>query len=197
MSWNTLKKQIEKCDACKLRKSCTQVVSGDGNPEATVAIIGEGPGETEDEQGLPFVGASGRFLRREMRFCALPEDDVFILNIVKCRPPENRDPEPEEVEACWPWTEKTLATIRPKVIVALGAVSLSTLAYRYGFSKKLGSQLKITAVAGRPVWVEDRHFYVYPMFHPAFAMRSRARRNDFRGHMKFLVTSLPGWLLRP
>lgn len=197
MTWEELEAQIKACEACKLRGGCKQVVPGEGIPNAKVLFMGEGPGGDEDELGRPFVGRSGKFLRQEIRRRGVPEDDMFITNIVKCRPPDNRDPEPEEIDACWQWTEKILALVKPKVIVTLGKYSLSALAYRYGFSKKLGSQMKITAVAGRPVWVEDRHFYVYPMFHPAFAQRSRVRREEFSGHMRFLVTSLPGWLERP
>lgn len=197
MTWAKLEAQIKNCDQCKLRAGCTQVVPGEGNPDAKILFIGEGPGEQEDEAGLPFVGYSGKFLRQEIQRRGIPEDDIFITNIVRCRPPDNRDPEPEEIDACWQWTEQTLACVRPKVIVTLGKYSLSALAYRYNFSKKLGSQIKITAVAGRPIWVEDRHFYVLPMFHPAFATRSRVRREEFGGHMRFLVASLPGWLRRP
>lgn len=197
MSWAELEAQIKSCHACKLRDGCIQVVPGEGVTNAKVLFIGEGPGENEDKDGVPFVGHSGKFLRQEIRRRGVPEDNMFITNIVRCRPPDNRDPEPEEIDACWHWTEKTLALIKPKVIVTLGKYSLSALAYRYEFSKKLGSQMKITAIAGRPIWVEDRHFYVYPMFHPSFATRSRVRREEFGGHMRFLVTSLPGWLERP
>ncbi|RLI87366.1 MAG: uracil-DNA glycosylase [Archaeoglobales archaeon] len=197
MSWTELQADIQKCNACKLRASCTQVIAGEGNTDARVLFISEGPDEKEDETGTPFSGYSGKFLHGEIRRRGIPDEDTFTTNVVRCYPPDGRDPEPEEIDACWQWTEKILALVKPKIIVTLGKYPLSALAYRYGFSKKLGSQIKITTIAGRSIWVEDKHFYVYPMYHPSFATRSRVRREEFAGHMRFLATSLPGWLERP
>jgi len=162
-----------------------------------VLFLGESPGEQEDIGGKPFMGPAGKFLHGTLKRRGIPSEETFFTNVVRCRPPDDRDPEPEEIDACWKWTKRTLALVQPKIIVTLGKYSLGALAHRYGFSRKLGSQIKITSVAGRPVWVEDQHCYIYPMYHPAFASRSRVRREEFDGHMRFLVASLPGWLARP
>jgi DNA polymerase len=157
-------------------------------------FIGEGPGEQEDKQGLPFVGRSGQFLRSAIKRAGIL-DDVFITNVVRCRPPDNRDPEPEEIEACWEWTQELLKAVKPKILVTLGKYSLTTLAYKLGFGSKVRQQ-SVTKIAGKPIYIEDRHFYCYPMVHPAYAMRGRTKRSEFIGHMRYLAISIPGWLRR-
>jgi len=188
--------EITACTKCALRKGCKQVVPGQGTSDASIFFVGEAPGREEDEQGLPFVGRSGRYLRREFQRVEIPPDLIYITNIVRCRPPENRDPEPDEIEACWDWTLQLLQAIKPKVVVSLGKYSMTTLAYKLGYGKKIGQQ-GVTKLAGRPIYVEARKFYAYPMTHPAYAMRGRAKREEFTAHMRYLAVSLPGWLRRP
>lgn len=196
MELNNLFDKITACTKCELRKGCKQVVPGEGNPKASIFLVGEGPGESEDRQGFPFVGRSGQYLRNELQRAEIPLNKIFITNVVRCRPPDNRDPEPVEIEACWEWTIKLLRLIQPKVIVSLGKYSMVTLAYKLGYGNKIGQQT-ITKVAGRPIYVEKRKFYAYPMTHPAYAMRSRPKREEFSAHMRYLAMSLPGWLRRP
>lgn len=188
--------EIRGCDRCGLRTGCTQVVPGEGPEDATMVFVGEAPGADEDKSGRPFVGRSGQHLRMMIRECRLPEDKIFITNTVRCRPPENRDPTPEEIESCWPWTVKLLQEIRPKVIVTLGKPALKTLSYKFQFTKKVGS-LPITKVAGVPIYLEDRRCYVYPVLHPSYALRRNEAREDFAAQLRYLVVALPGWLRRP
>ena len=108
------------CTRCKLAQGRTQVVFGDGSPDADLLFIGEGPGFHEDKQGIPFVGAAGQLLNRMLGEIGLGRDEVYIANIVKCRPPGNRDPQPDEIEACTPWLVEQISLIQPRVVVTLG-----------------------------------------------------------------------------
>ena len=119
-----LNTSMSMCSNCALRCGASRVVPGDGNPEAQIMFIGEAPGKKEDEQGIPFVGAAGKFLNEMLASINLKREDIYIANVVKCRPPENRDPLPEEVAACWPWLEKQIEIIDPKIIITLGRHSL-------------------------------------------------------------------------
>ena len=188
------------CTRCALRtgadSECTQVVPGVGSQGANVAFFGEGPGRDEDEKGEPFVGRSGQLLRAQLRSAKIGLEDVYISNTVRCRPPGNRDPLPEEAETCWHWTHRTLVLIQPRIIVALGRPALATLARKLGFSKKIG-QLSITKLAGKPIFVEERNFFCYPIFHPAYALRNPRVRAEFQAHIRYLALAIPGWLARP
>lgn len=192
-----LHNEIKECQRCHLRKQCTQAVPGDGEATATIAFIGEGPGQREDQLGIPFVGRGGQLLRGHMRAAGILQKKHlwYITNIIRCRPPENRDPHPDEVEACWEWTSKTLKIIAPKIIVPLGKAALYPLAHRLGFSNKIG-QLTITKLAGKPFYVEERKIYVIPFFHPAYALRRRDVDEEFRSHMLYLGKAYPGWAER-
>lgn len=191
-----LHQQMVLCQNCDLCSGRTNVVPGEGSEDAQIVFFGEGPGQLEDEQGRPFVGRSGQHLHSVLRMARISRNDIYISNTVRCRPPNNRDPLPEEADACWPWTIKTLQIIQPRIIVTLGKPALMTLAQKLGFSKKVG-QLSITKVAGKPIFVEERNFYCFPMLHPSYALRRRDAREDFSAHMKYLKLAIPGWLERP
>lgn len=148
----------------ELAKNATQLVFGDGNPEAELVFVGEAPGKNEDEQGLPFVGAAGRFLNEMLEMIGLKRQDVYITNIVKYRPPNNRDPFPDEKEAFMPYLESQLEVIQPKLTVTLGRHSLNCFL----------PDLQISRVHGQP---KRYHGRVYlPLFHPAAALYNGAMR---------------------
>jgi len=160
-----LKGRIEQDDPTpELRKGATQLVFGDGNPEAAVVFIGEAPGKNEDEQGKPFVGAAGKFLNEMLEMIGMERKDIYITNIVKYRPPNNRDPLPDEKEAFLPYLQEQLDIIGPKLIVTLGRHSMDVLL----------PGLKISQVHGQPKRYHD-HVYL-PLFHPAAALYNGGMR---------------------
>jgi uracil-DNA glycosylase len=124
MNRREFQKKVMICEWCALSKTRSKVVPGEGSARAQIMFIGEAPGKKEDETGRPFVGAAGKFLEEMLAIIKLKREDVFIANVVKCRPPENRDPTPEEVAACWPWLLAQIKLIRPKLIVTLGRHSM-------------------------------------------------------------------------
>ncbi len=161
------------CTRCALSGGRTNVVFGSGNPDADLMIVGEGPGQREDEQGLPFVGPSGRLLDELLGEIDLRRDDVYIANVVKCRPPRNRDPREEEIEACKPYLRSQLTLVDPTVVLTLGNFASKLL---------LRTTIGITRLRGHayPWW----HRHLVPTFHPAAALRGSARvleemRHDF------------------
>src|SRR6266566_2213195 len=164
--------EVSTCTKCNLCKSRTRAVPGEGNPHARIMFIGEGPGFREDQQGRPFVGPSGQFLEELLKSINLKRSDVFITNVVKCRPPENRDPLPGEVGACNDYLDRQIAALKPRVIVTLGRISMS---------KFFGGE-KISAIHGR-ARKKDGYMCI-PMFHPAAALRTEsykiALREDFK-----------------
>ena len=184
---------MKKCNRCQLRKTCNQVVPGEGPADAAVVIIGEGPGEDEDKEGRPFIGRAGRLLRAQLG--VIEKYGVYISNTVRCRPPDNRDPNPDEAEACWPWTLETLQTIKPKVIVTLGKPALNTIAFKFNIKTPAGGFAEKTA--GKRIYVEERKFFLFPCVHPSYALRRKDARKQFVAHMKYLGRALPGWLRRP
>jgi len=164
--------EVSICSRCDLCKGRTKAVPGEGSPHAKILFIGEGPGFHEDRQGRPFVGPSGQFLEELLKSIGLKRSDVFITNVVKCRPPENRDPLPVEINACDDYLERQIAALKPLVIVTLGRVSMA---------KFFGGE-KISVIHGRP---RKKDGYVcIPMFHPAAALRTEsykiALREDFK-----------------
>lgn len=193
---DALHEKIRGCRKCELRAGCTQVVPGDGDAEAQIVIVGEAPGEDEDAQGIPFVGASGKHLRDIMQLNGMGEYKYYITNTARCRPPDNRVPNPSEIESCWPWTLEILKIIQPKILVPLGRPALMTLSLKYGFYKKVG-QNPITKLAGVPIYLAERNVFVYPVFHPAYALRRSDAREAFNGHFGYLRKAIPGWLQRP
>lgn len=167
-----IRAQVETCRACPLADGRTQTVFGVGNPEARVMIIGEAPGKNEDLQGEPFVGAAGKYLNELLAIAGLRREDVFIANVLKCRPPGNRDPRPEEIELCTPYLREQTRTIDPEFIVTLGNFSTKfILKTEVGITRLHGTLQK----AGR--------FKVFPIFHPAAALYDGSKRealeNDF------------------
>jgi DNA polymerase len=158
MDLNQIAFAVHHCTLCPLSQTRTRAVPGEGNPHADIMFIGEGPGFNEDKQSRPFVGASGKFLEELLNNIGYQRQDVFIANVIKCRPPGNRDPQPEELSACKDYLDQQIALIDPKVIVTLGRFSM----YRYfpGAS--------ITKIHGQPKRVGNR--LVVPMFHPAAAL---------------------------
>lgn len=156
--------EVKKCEACPLHRERKNTVPGDGSAETKLMFIGEGPGFYEDEQGLPFVGASGKFLTQLINRAGFERSEVFITNVVKCRPPNNRDPQPEELAACAHFLERQIALIDPEVIVTLGRFSMA----RYF------PDARISKVHGKAGWREGR--LIVPMYHPAAALHQPALR---------------------
>ncbi len=153
------------CSRCSLRAHASGVVFGEGHPRAQLMFIGEGPGAEEDRQGRPFVGAAGQLLDRIIASAGLSRKDVYIANIVKCRPPKNRAPQRDEMEACLPLLEKQIALIDPKILVLLGAVATKAL---------LDPSLAITRARGS--WYQWRGHQVMPTFHPAALLRDPGKK---------------------
>ncbi len=163
MNFNQFKKQVVSCQKCRLCETRINVVPGEGNEKAEILFIGEGPGKNEDIQGKPFVGASGKFLSQMLEMISLRKEDVYIANIVKCRPPGNRDPFPDEVKTCWPWLEKQIELIRPKVIVLLGRHSAMRFIPDIHISTDHGQVFrKEISPIGKVL--------LYPCYHPAAAL---------------------------
>ena len=154
------------CTACALAKGRTNVVFGTGNREAQLVFVGEGPGFDEDQQGIPFVGRAGQFLDKIIAAMKLKREEVYICNVVKCRPPENRTPLPDEIAACWPYLQEQLELVAPKVIVTLGAPATKTL---------LKTTQGIMALRGK--WYAYNKIPVMPTYHPAFVLRSYTEEN--------------------
>ncbi len=169
------------------------MIPGEGPADAQILILGEGPGETEDKEGRPFIGHSGLFLRKQLG--PLEKFGLYFSNSVRCRPPDNRDPNPDETEACWPWTVETLQIIQPKVVVTLGKPALDIVAYKFGIKTPAGGFAD--KVAGKRIYVEDRHFFLFPSVHPSFALRRQEAKKLFINHMRYLGNAIPGWLRRP
>ena len=171
-NWEELKENCLNCRKCSLCEVRSNVVFGVGNPCAKVMFIGEGPGRNEDLQGEPFVGAAGHYLNELLGCAGLRREDVFIANVLKCRPPGNRDPRPEEIQTCTPFLREQTRTIDPEVLVTLGKFSTQFV---------LKTQVGITRLHGRVQ--RAGKFLVFPIFHPAAALYDGAKRealeNDF------------------
>jgi len=171
-----LSKSLHDCQRCKLAKmGRTQVVFGVGNPHASVMFVGEAPGFHEDRQGEPFVGAAGKLLNDLLQSAGLSRSDIYIANVIKCRPPNNRDPEPDEVETCKPFLMQQIAMIRPKLVCTLGNWATQTL-----LERKVG----ITKVRGQAFYLKD--FVLFPLLHPAAALHQGSMLEPLRGDFKKL-----------
>ena len=167
ISWDELNRQIASCQKCGLCRQIHHKVPGQGNPHARLMLIGEGPGRDEDEQGLAFVGRAGQLLTRMLAAIGLTREEVYICNVVKCRPPENRTPLPEEAEACLPFLRMQFALVRPKVILLLGST-----AGRY----TLGEDFRVTRDRGH--FVQKGGVWFMPTYHPAALLRDEAKKRD-------------------
>lgn len=184
-----LYEQVRSCTRCPLHETRTKAVFGAGNADADLMFVGEAPGAEEDRQGIPFVGRAGRFLNELLAGIGLSRDDVFIANVLKSRPPGNRDPQPLEIEACRPYLFDQVRLIEPRVLCTLGNFATKLLS---------GSPAGITKVRGAPQVHElgGRTVFLYPLFHPAAGLRTPAVKETLRGDFdrlpELLATPLPG-----
>ena len=172
-SWSELMKEIQACEKCPLRAGCTRVVPGEGNPNADIMMIGEGPGAEEDKTGRPFVGRAGELLTKMVHSIGLERTDVYICNVVKCRPPGNRTPTTEEAAACKPFLRAQVALVRPKIILLLGSTAgRATLDAGYRVTRDRGQ------------WVYRKGVWMMGTYHPAALLRDESlkqvAREDFR-----------------
>ena len=165
--WENLQNECLQCRACALADTRKNVVFGMGNTEAEVLFIGEGPGANEDEQGLPFVGAAGKLLDDMLEMIGLARESVYITNIVKCRPPRNRDPMEIEQDACIDYLRNQVALIRPKIIICLGRIAAMRL---------IRSDFRITKEHGQ--WVEKRGIWMTAIYHPSALLRDTGKRPE-------------------
>lgn len=168
-----LKAACHVCDKCGLQAACTHVVFGEGNPKAKIMFVGEGPGREEDKQGRPFVGAAGQLLDKILASVGLSRDEVYITNVVKCRPPKNRMPNPDEIVACSPYLDAQIKGIDPSIIVCLGALATRTL---------IDKNAKITRIRGE--WHEKDDILYMPTFHPAALLRDPSKKRPVWEDMK-------------
>ncbi|HLE70311.1 MAG TPA: uracil-DNA glycosylase [Vicinamibacteria bacterium] len=170
-----MRADLGECTRCRLFEKRTTIVFGVGNPKAELMFIGEGPGQEEDRQGIPFVGAAGQLLTKIIQAIDLTREQVYIANVVKCRPPNNREPEPDEVEACRPFLDRQIDAVRPKVICALGRVSALNL---------LRTDEGITRLRGRIF--SYRGCKLVPTYHPAFLLRNPGKKRECWDDMKLI-----------
>jgi uracil-DNA glycosylase len=177
----SLQKFVDGCTRCKLSKTRTNIVFGQGNPHAKLMFVGEAPGRDEDEQGLAFVGRAGQLLTKIIEAIGMKRDDVFICNVLRCRPPDNRNPEPDEVASCMPFLDETIRLVGPRVIVTLGTFAAQAV---------LGTDESIGRLRGR--WRTAKGTRIMPTFHPAFLLRSPERKKDVWEDMKQVRDHLAG-----
>jgi uracil-DNA glycosylase len=181
VSLDAMAAALRDCRRCRLCQGRTQVVFGVGDPQARVVFVGEGPGADEDRQGEPFVGRAGQLLNSMLRAIGLRREDVYIANVVKCRPPGNRDPEDDEAGACLPFLWRQIELIGPRVIVTLGKIAAGHL---------LGTRAAISSYRGR--WQKARGRDVLPTFHPAYLLRNPAAKAQSWSDLKQLRRVLGG-----
>jgi uracil-DNA glycosylase family 4 len=179
-SLEVIREDIGDCQRCTLCRSRTRIVFGAGSPQARLMFIGEGPGQDEDRAGEPFVGAAGQLLTRIIAAINLRRDEVYIANVVKCRPPENRPPEPDEIATCFPFLRRQIAAIRPLFICTLGASAAQTL---------LGTTEPISRLRGR--FFDYEGIRVLPTFHPAYLLRNPEKKREVWEDMQRLMKEYP------
>jgi len=177
----TVRTDLGECTRCKLHKGRIKLVFGTGNAEARLMFVGEGPGAEEDEQGVPFVGRAGQLLTQIIKAIGLEREDVYIANVVKCRPPGNRNPEPDEIEQCEPFLMRQMDVIKPAVVVALGKFAAQTL---------LRTTEPISKIRGRFHQVGNTR--VMPTFHPSYLLRNPAAKREVWEDMKAVRGVLRG-----
>lgn len=178
-NFEDLKQECNKCQKCKLYKARTNVVVGVGNQNADLMFIGEGPGADEDKMGIPFVGKAGKLMNMAFQALEINRDEVYIANIVKCRPPNNRNPEPDEVQACLDYLRNQVILVKPKIIILLGNVALKNI---------LGQEYGITSARGK--WVEKNGILYMPTFHPAALLRDETKKIFFYRDLKQVLVKL-------
>ena len=172
-NWEELEKSIVNCQKCKLFNGRTNIVFGVGNKNADIMFIGEGPGADEDRLGKPFVGKAGKLMNLALDAIGLKREDIYIANVVKCRPPQNRNPEIDEASACLNYLRNQVILVKPKIIVLLGSVALQNI---------LGKEYKITASRGK--WIEQRGILYMPTWHPAALLRDESKKINFINDLK-------------
>lgn len=178
-NWEQLEEQVKQCKKCKLYSNRNNVVFGTGNKNARLMFIGEGPGADEDIQGEPFVGKAGKLMNMAFETIGLKREDVYIANIVKCRPPSNRNPEDSEAIACLNYLRNQVILVKPQIIVLLGSVALKNI---------LGKEYGITASRGK--WVEKRGIMYMPTWHPAALLRDESKKIDFIKDLEEVINKL-------
>ncbi|MCF8008639.1 MAG: uracil-DNA glycosylase [Halanaerobiales bacterium] len=177
-NFKKFKESALKCNRCTLRKTCTQVVMGEGSLKHKIMVIGEGPGSTEDKKGRPFVGRAGNLLNKILQSVNIKREEIYITNVVKCRPPDNRNPNQNEMDACSPILKTEIKYINPKVIVPLGSIALKYF---------LGDRKKITEDRGK--WFNIGELYFLPTFHPAYLLRNkRMKKPVYKDFIKIKKT---------
>ena len=178
-TWEELEASIVDCKKCKLCQNRTNIVFGCGNKNADIMFIGEGPGADEDSEGIPFVGKAGKLMNQAFAGLGLQRDSVYIANIVKCRPPGNRNPENDEAVACMDYLRNQVVLVKPKIIVLLGSVALKNI---------LGEEYGITASRGK--WVEKKGILYMPTWHPAALLRDETKKLDFWLDLKKVIEKI-------
>ena len=176
-TWEKLEEECKCCNKCKLCTNRKNVVIGTGNKNAKIMFIGEGPGADEDIQGIPFVGKAGKLMDKAFQGIGIKREEIYIANIVKCRPPNNRDPEEDEEEACKEFLYSQIKLINPDIIVLLGSVALKNI---------MGKEYGITTSRGK--WFEKDGIKILPTFHPAALLRDESKKIDFWEDLKKLIS---------
>jgi DNA polymerase len=179
LTLDSIRTDLGDCQRCKLAPKRTNIVFGSGNPSAELVFVGEAPGYDEDQQGLPFVGRAGQLLTKIIESINLKREDVYICNVLKCRPPENRNPEPDEVGACNPFLRKQLAAIRPKIVCCLGTFAAHTV---------LQTAAPISKLRGK--FLDMDGIRVIATFHPAYLLRSPEKKREVWEDMKQIRAEL-------
>ena len=167
ISWHALNEEILSCARCPLAAGIKNKVPGQGNQDARLMLIGEGPGAQEDQQGIAFIGAAGQLLTRMLAAIHLNRDEVFISNVVKCRPPNNRVPQPAEMEACLPYLRAQTALVRREILLLLGATAMQAV---------LGPGKRITQCRGQ--WTLSKGVFIMPTYHPAALLRDPSKKRE-------------------
>lgn len=175
-TWEELEASIIGCKKCKLCNNRNNIVFGTGNKNARIMLIGEGPGADEDKEGIPFVGKAGKLMNMAFDGIGINREDVYIANIVKCRPPSNRNPEDDEAASCLDYLRNQVMLVKPKIIVLLGSVALKNI---------LGKEYGITATRGK--WIERKGILYMPTWHPAALLRDDSKKIEFWQDLKEVV----------
>lgn len=175
-NWEELESSIVNCKKCKLCQSRMNIVFGIGNKNADIMFVGEGPGADEDKQGIPFVGKAGQLMNKAFEGLGIERGNVYIANIVKCRPPSNRVPENDEAEACLNYLRNQVILVKPKIIVLLGSTALKNI---------LGKEYGITSARGN--WIERKRILYMPTWHPAALLRDETKKIEFWKDLKQVV----------
>ena len=178
-TWEELEESIKGCDKCKLCKTRQNIVFGIGNKQAKLMFIGEGPGADEDRLGEPFVGRAGKLMNLAFETVGIERNEVYIANVVKCRPPGNRNPEEDEAVACLDYLRNQVILVQPEIIVLLGSVALKNI---------LGKEYGITASRGK--WIEKKGIKYMPTWHPAALLRDETKKIDFIKNLQKVVEEM-------